>query len=135
VSESEDSLYDTKYYTRDVTRAPQLKFSFTPGETPNALLEAGEFPKPEKLEGSSPGRVIPVVASYDPTGLRVAITATQAALDASIEKHRPTHLPRYEWEDYADEIVADYTSKGLPPVMGRAPKWLNYAENAHSRSW
>mmetsp|Transcript_4606 Transcript_4606/g.6058 ORF Transcript_4606/g.6058 Transcript_4606/m.6058 type:complete len:204 (-) Transcript_4606:331-942(-) len=130
--QSEDTIYDIKYFGKDVRRAPQDRVSITPGVTQPSLLEGG-FPKKE--EAGSPGRPNPAVAAYDSTGLRSAMTATHEAMNAELAKHAPTQLVRFEWEARADEIVADYQSKGLPPVPGQAPKMTGYSENAYVQSW
>jgi len=129
---TEDTLYDIKYYGKDVRRAPQDRVSIFPGVTKPEQLEAG-FPEEEKA--GSPGRPNPAVARYDPTGLRSAMTATHAALDASLAQHQSTHQVRYEWEARQDEIVAFLKANGLPPVPGQGPKLQGYAENAYKQTW
>lgn len=47
------------------------------------------------------------------------MTANHVAMRDALDAAMPTQLVRNEWEEDADEIIADYTSKGLPPVPGK----------------
>ncbi|KAJ8608507.1 hypothetical protein CTAYLR_005714 [Chrysophaeum taylorii] len=121
--ENPDMTFDIKYYSRDVRRAARertvvlAKKHLTPGD----LAEIAEGDAPDR--GSSGKFGNPAVKTYDPTGLRSAMSATHEALEAELDLHRPNHMVHYAWEDDVDEILAACKAKGIPPVPGAPFKW------------
>ena len=83
--ENDDLLYDTKYYTRDSRRHPEPAFVISGPKTPKHFLANSE---PLPLLGS-PGNNNDDVLKYDPTGLRSAMSATNAQHREAILKVRP----------------------------------------------
>ena len=117
--ENDDLLYDTKYYTRDSRRHPEPAFVISGPKTPKHFLANSE---PLPLLGS-PGNNNDDVLKYDPTGLRSAMSATNAQHREAILKVRPTHLPQPSWLKDQAAILKDLKSKGLPPVPGKPRHW------------
>ena len=62
------------------------------------------------------------------------MTTTHDAMNALIEQERSSHMIRYEWEPFADEIMAECDRKGIPPVPGRPFPW-KIPERARQRLW
>jgi len=116
-------IFDAKHYSRDYRRAPKerpiIKATRRLTKEDIAAIEAGDQPK----EGSTGKFGNPAVFEYDPTGLRSSMTATHEALEAELDKHKPTQLPHFAWEDNQDAIVAEYEAKGLPVPPGQPFKW------------
>lgn len=83
---------------------------------------------------SSPGNKNPAVLAYDPTGLRSAMSATNEALEASIERHLPTHLQTAQWKADAGDIIAKWEADGTHPVPGRAVR-MNEPNNYRVFRW
>jgi hypothetical protein len=112
--EEESRLYDIKYYSRD-TRRSAAHSQIQVITHPSIMLTDGD---PEPLAIGSPGTFAnPAVATYDETGLRSAMSATHEQMEASIAKYLPTHLPKPEWDNDAEKIIANYQSKGLSPGL------------------
>jgi dTDP-glucose pyrophosphorylase len=85
---------------------------------------------------SSPGMKIPAVAQYDPTGLRSTMTATWAALDASLKAHAtPNHLPVPDWWSNYKNIQKEREAKGLPPAVGHQYKFKVVTPNYNKVRW
>ena len=86
-------------------------------------------PEPPRLTGSPGTFANPAVATYDETGLRAAMSATHDAMNKSIERFLPTHLPGPSWSRNPDEAaLAEERYKqmqeaGLPPVPGIPKVW------------
>jgi hypothetical protein len=116
---TDDLLYDIKYYTRDSRRHPEPAFVITGAKTPKPMLANSQ---PTPLLGS-PGNNNPDVLKYDATGLRSAMSTTNAAHQAALKKARPTHLPEPRWSNAQAAILADLDSKGLPPMPGAPTQW------------
>lgn len=140
-----DRAYDIKYYTRDVRRGPKVasfavEESFTRPEharmleTPEPALPAAiDVPVAKPLDGAVPN---PDVARYDPSGLRVTMTAGEGAYLRELAKHRENHLPAPAWARSA--AGAAWTARmqgvhGLPPAAGvPATKRLGAWQYTHS---
>lgn len=119
-----ERAYDIKYYSRDVRRAPDatavpIEASFTPAARAR-LLPSGLIATPHV---GSPGAANPAVTRYDPTGLRTAMTTSQAATDREIARHRGTHFPVPKWAHDVDSAawLAAAAADGRP-VAGRPEK-------------
>jgi len=125
-----DRAYDIKYYTRDVRRGPRLGStsideSFTRPEhfralaAPEPALPASiDVPVAKPLDGAVKN---PDVQRYDPTGLRVTMTAGEGEYLRELARHRENHLPQPAWARSA--AGAAWTARmqgthGLPPAAG-----------------
>lgn len=129
--------YDIKYFPRDTRRADWHDKVAAPENTfgdklINATRGAILVDDPVK---SSPGNGNPDVMRYDPSGLRSAMTATHEAMDVEMQKHRPTQLCTFEWEDYADEVIESYEAHGIPPVPGRRCRGLDTNARRFDNPW
>lgn len=92
----------------------------------------------EKPFASSPGTPNPAVARYDPSGLRSAMTTTQAAVDKELDRHRGTHYPTPSWVKDPSSAAwlaaaAKANGDGVPgrPVLKRLPRW----SYTHCHEW
>jgi len=129
--ESSDQVFDTKYYTRDTRRAERTTYVITAkkyldAEQLKLLAESGDEEVAPTERGSDARFGNPAVLSYDPTGLRSAMTATHEELDKALEAAMPDHLVQPEWakkDEVMDEIMAKYKSDGTFPVPGRPFPW------------
>jgi len=114
-----DPLYNNQYYVRDTTRncldAPIRMVN--PALVDTTEIVPSPFANPAT---SSPGNKNPAVFAYDPTGLRSAMSATNEALEVSIERHQPKHLQTPQWSTDAAAIMAKWERDGTHPVPGRA---------------
>lgn len=72
--------------------------------------------------------------AYDPSGLRTAKAASFAAVDAVIDKVKPTHLDRPAWFGKEDEIIAACAKKGIPVTPGQRFKF-NVPPNYNKVAW
>jgi hypothetical protein len=134
-----ERVYDIKYFSRDVRRAPDvhsspIEASFIP-ESKARLLPPSTLEKPFV---GSPGAPNPAVARYDPSGLRSAMTATTPVTERAIEQHRGTHYPTPEWLKQPDSsawlaAAAKANGFGVPgrPRHKRGSAW-GYT---HSQDW
>lgn len=118
--ESEDLEYDIKYFSRNTRRSGHLDERGRSTRIDDKYVDGKEIALPDDEDIGSPGThyTAPVVKEYDPTGLRSAMTATHAETSKAIQTHMPTHNVSFAWEAKAEELVASYESKGLPPVVG-----------------
>jgi hypothetical protein len=87
--------------------------------------------------GSSPGNkgvFATGKSDYDPTGLRASMSTNWEALNESLDKYEPNHLPTPCWMSKEDEIIAKWEARGLPcppgafqfgtvPTERRVAKW------------
>ena len=120
-----DKMFDIKYYSRD-TRRSRVHSDRSTMSHPALGIDAS--PEPPRLTGSPGTFANPAVATYDETGLRSAMNATHEAMNASIEKYLPTHLPGPAWSrgDAAaayEERAAEMEKLGLPPTPGYPKSW------------
>ncbi|TFJ80786.1 hypothetical protein NSK_007963 [Nannochloropsis salina CCMP1776] len=129
-SESDDKLYDIKYFDHDTRRRPAEVFSWSPDFKRVALPDS---PEPAKLMGS-PGNKNPAVLAYDPTGLRSAMSATNQELEKALDRAMPNHNVRYAWQAEEEQIVKDCEAKGLPVPPGKRAKFAVPAM-ATQRRW
>jgi len=63
-----------------------------------------------------------------------AMTTSHEALQASLAALQPNHLPESAWEGDAEDIIREYTEKGLSPVPGRSFEW-NVTEQQRNPVW
>ena len=74
-------------------------------------------------------------STFDDTGgLRSAMSTSHEKMNAELQKHMPTQLPKYEWEDRQDELCAKWDAQGLPPCPGSPMKW-NMPDKSRVASW
>lgn len=118
-SESDDRLYDIKYFDHDTRRRPQEIYSWTPDFKRVAQAES---PEPAKLMGS-PGNKNPAVLAYDPTGLRSAMSATNQELQKALDKAMPDHQVQYAWQGDEEAIIKKCEVNGLPVPPGKRAKF------------
>lgn len=143
-----DRAYDIKYYTRDVRRGPL---------TPTTRLIEESFTRPEHFKGATapepalPASIdVPVakpidgsmrndaVERYDKSGLRVTMTANEAAYMRELAKHRAEHLPGGSWgrSKAAAEWQARMAAAGLPPAAGvQTMKRISPWQYTHATQW
>lgn len=117
--ESDDLVYSTQYYTRDVRRNQQAAII-----TANNV-EALPFPK-EIPQLGSPGRFNANVAAYDPSGSRSAMTTSYKAMNTALEQHRANHLPRPTWmrdPEAVKRLTEEAKRKGIPQAVGATAKF------------
>jgi hypothetical protein len=136
-----------RYYSRDVRRGPPafsrpVEASFTLPEhfralTPPepALPSAIDVPVAKPIDGAMKN---PDVAKYDPSGLRVTMTANEAAYLRELAKHRANHLPSPSWARSKEgaQWAALNEARGLPPAPG-VPKMkrLSPWQYTHDTQW
>mmetsp|Transcript_21133 Transcript_21133/g.84242 ORF Transcript_21133/g.84242 Transcript_21133/m.84242 type:complete len:207 (-) Transcript_21133:448-1068(-) len=130
--ESPDDVFDIKYYSRDTVRQPRKRYVLANkaylSEEQKKKAVAIDAEPPKQLNWGSTGKFgNPAVKEYDPTGLRSSMTATYEALEASLEKHQPDHLPTPVWWDEYDEICAKHEAQGRPIPLGRPTQWIKPA--------
>ena len=116
---SDDSIFDTKYLSRDTRRYPREIISWTPGYK---LPVESTFPDAEpggKALGAPGTFGNPAVKKYDETGLRSAMTATNPELEKSLLAHMPIHNVHYEYDGIGNQIVEACDKKGIPIPPGR----------------
>lgn len=113
---SPERMYDIKYYSRDTRRSRVHNLRVTMSH-PSLGIDAS--PEPPRLTGSQGQFANPAVARYDETGLRSAMSATHEAMNESIAKYLPTHLPGPAWATEDEDVLAHAQEHGLPPVPGK----------------
>ena len=129
---STDRIYDNNHYKRDTVRNPEPPAVFIVESNAPICIEA----PPQVLEtGGSPGNNNPAVLRYDPSGLRSTMSATQSALDESLQAHAPDHQPTPLWAKDADKIIEDLESKGLPMTAGNPIRWRVEPHENKNHSW
>jgi hypothetical protein len=121
---SEATMYLAKYEGGAVTRA-RVMF---PED-----IKAREFAKRPGSPGNK-GVFATGKSDFDPSGLRTAMQTNWAAMNASLEAHRPTQLVRSEWEKRQPEIIEDLKAKGLPMQAGSPMPW-SVPERSRVASW
>jgi hypothetical protein len=85
---------------------------------------------------SSPGRPIPAVLAYDPTGLRSTPTASWKSYDEALAKVTPDHFPKtWPTETEFNQMVAESTAKGRPIPDGITYKWQRVSDNFNVVRW
>jgi len=129
VDEEHEDPYFIAHYVRDTRRrgldpaspdpeVEELKAGILPQDDPR-VIEWKE--KLAKGPGSSPGNkgmFATGKTDYDPSGLRATMSTNWPALNASLDKYEPNHLPTPCWEKDADDIIAKWESRGLPCPPG-----------------
>jgi len=137
--------YFVAHYVRDTRRRgldPAMPFPETE-KLKAELLPEGD-PRVQELKakleagpGSSPGNkgvFATGKTTYDPSGLRASMSTNWAAMNESLDKYEPNHLPTPIWEKHEEEIIARYEARGLPvppgeykfgtvPVRRRIARW------------
>ncbi|CAN0038491.1 unnamed protein product [Sphacelaria rigidula] len=92
-----------------------------PGLRPG--ISDGKQEAPPDRPPESRGNKNPAVLRYDPSGLRSAMSATNEARDASIQRFMPDHNVRPSWVDDGVDLVQEAKEKGLPPPPGKMYQW------------
>ena len=118
-------VYNTQYYTRDTRRTPMAEVT---------SVEGKQFPLLELPEVGSPGRKNPVVARYDPSMTRSAMTTTWKGMKDELKKRQANHLPRPWWHAEASMMqerreTAEKNQLPLPVGIARKsmgiPRYTN----------
>jgi hypothetical protein len=119
--ENTDTLFNTQYYTRDTRR-----------NKPSVLVLAKDLkvalPKVTDPGLSSPGRFNVNVMKYDPSGSRSAMTTNRKAVQESLVKLLPDHLPAAPYRrdpKVAQAMLDDAKRKGVPLAVGMPMKWTS----------
>ncbi len=108
--------YDTTSYDKDTTRHRSPIYIATSSEISKAIGEDSSTSKKQL----NPPKNIPQVLGYDPSGIRVAATTSQEAVEAKIKDWRPTHLPAPWWYHAGIDDYETYSKpRGLPPRAGK----------------
>lgn len=130
--------FEITYYPRDVRRLPEvsplpIETNFA-GDAAKLLVAPATVPN---ADAGSPGQKNPDVQRYDPTGLRTAMTANWAALNASLKATRANHLPTPRWQKFATAednaalgrlVASGVQPHGLPEAK-RISKWQHTQAN------
>jgi hypothetical protein len=125
--ESDDLLYDIKYYSRDVRRQPSTVYVATNQERATML----DLPTslPESI--GSPGNNNPDLNKLGASHLRSAMSTNHADYQAELVNYKQTHCPTFVWEKGSSFI--DVNAKaGLPPTLGAPMEWnLPFTPDQH----
>mmetsp|Transcript_12055 Transcript_12055/g.17458 ORF Transcript_12055/g.17458 Transcript_12055/m.17458 type:complete len:212 (-) Transcript_12055:62-697(-) len=123
--------YEITHYTRDTSRTTEPVTILKVDPSRPLAIEGTDF---IPLTDGSPGNKNIDVLNYDQSGLRTAMTTSHEALQASLAALQPNHLPESAWEGDAEDIIREYTEKGLSPVPGRSFEW-NVTEQQRNPVW
>jgi len=125
---SEDP-YDVSYYSRDTKRRYQdpafpnenlekIKLELMPQNDPVVKEAMEKFNKGATSSPGNKGKFATGATDYDPKGLRAAMSANHEALEESLDKNMPDHLPLPVWWDKQEATAAWYLERDLPVPLG-----------------
>lgn len=122
--------YVVSHYTRDTARRNEdpafpnpdherMRLALLPEDDPSVKeakerLEEGAMSSPGNKGMFATGK-----SDFDPSGLRATMSASNEALQASLDANMPDHLPTPTWWENQDELVAWYKENNLPVPIGK----------------
>jgi len=127
--ELDEDPYDSGYFKRD-TRRRHLSSELGDKKVeaaklglmnPNDPLVQEEVAKVESGPDSSPGNkgvFATGPSDFDPSGLRATMSASWEAVEESLDKYMPDHLPTPVWQGHEEEVIKFYRERGLPVPVG-----------------
>uniref|UniRef100_A0A7S0GBQ4 Uncharacterized protein n=1 Tax=Proboscia inermis TaxID=420281 RepID=A0A7S0GBQ4_9STRA len=144
-NEDDEDPYNNAYYPTDTRRrdndpanpnpdVERLKVSLMDQSNPKVKEMAEKLAAGPASSPGNKGVFATGKTSYDPSGLRAAMSANHTAVNAMLDDHMPNHLPISTWVKREDAIISRLEELGLPmraggtgfgkvPVRRRVARW------------